>query len=81
MPTPSTPAILRSTPAIIHRADQMSAGQACYWTCLSRKTRADVVDPHRCSLRDLRAVYPSGTRVYRASTGGKWGKSAVIVTL
>ncbi len=69
--------------ALIRCASEMTAGMARYWHATARRLgrRVDVVDPWRADLRTLRAEYPRGTRVYRASTGGRWGKSATIVTL
>lgn len=67
--------------AVIHRAEKMSAGMRPYWTYIARTDSADVIDPWRTPLRSLRQVYPRGTLVYRASTGGRWGKSAQRVRL
>lgn len=56
-----------------------------YWESLARKLagQVDVIDPVRVDLRDLRKARPDliGKKLYRASTGGKWGKSSKIVTL
>ncbi|MCK9570219.1 hypothetical protein M0R72_14840 [Candidatus Pacearchaeota archaeon] len=69
--------------ALIRNPQHMTAKQALYWNTLARKLgkRVDVVDPWRADMKMLRAEYPLGTRVYRASTGGRWGRSAEIVTL
>jgi len=67
--------------ATIRMSDRMSAGMAKYWEKLATSSRYDVVDPWRASLLQLRQEYPVGTRVYRASTGGRWGKSHQVVTL
>jgi hypothetical protein len=55
---------------------------ARYWRFLQRtRTDVDLIDPWRHPLKLLRANYPKGTIVYRASTGGRWGKSAHIAVL
>lgn len=74
---------LITNPAEIVDAEKMTPGQARYWHCVARNEalRVNIVDPRRLPLRTLRSRYPAGTVVYRASTGGKWGKSAQIVTL
>jgi hypothetical protein len=43
--------------------------------------RVDLVDPWRTDLRDLRAEYGRGIKVYRASTGGLWGKCVELRSL
>lgn len=65
------------------KLESMSRARAAYWGALAKKMegRVDIIDPQRLPLVELRACYAAGTRVYRASTGGKWGKSASIVTL
>jgi hypothetical protein len=72
-----------SSTIIIHNAEKMTPGMARYWNAKAKKMtgRVNVIDPWRKQLKDLREQYPAGTRVYRASTGGKWGKSASIATL
>lgn len=66
----------------IHRAADMTSGMARYWNSLAAKrSNLDVIDPWRTPLKELRNYYPAGTKVYRASTGGRWGKSAQIVVL
>jgi hypothetical protein len=57
--------------------------QARYWSSLARRmqSRVQIIDPNRRPLKVLRALYGTGKTVYRASTGGKWGKSSQIVTL
>lgn len=57
--------------------------QLRYWTACARRMagRAQYVDPNRHTLAWLRERFPACTTIYRASTGGKWGKSACIVTL
>lgn len=69
--------------ATILGRESLTQGKLRYWTATQRKLvgKVDLVDPARESLKDLRARLPKGTRVYRASTGGKWGKSSCIVTL
>lgn len=71
-----------ATPCIIQE-NRLSPGQLRYWKALARKMsgRVNLVDPWRWTLKDLRAKYPAGYVVYRASTGGKWGRSSEIVTL
>lgn len=61
----------------------LTPAQSRYWTACARRMagRAQYVDPNRHTLAWLRERFPAGTTVYRASTGGKWGKSAKIVTL
>ena len=67
----------------IHLADRMSSGMIRYWSCLAKRLVGHVtlIDPYRTPLHILRKEYSKGTKVYRASTGGKWGKSKEIVTL
>ncbi len=74
---------LIASPAGIIGRDDLTPMQLRYWSsCAKREAlRAQYVDPARHTLRHLRSILPEGTRVYRASTGGKWGKSACIVTL
>lgn len=71
--------------AEIIEANKMSAGMARYWNskAIQLAPRVAAVDPFRTPLRVLRASRPDllGRSVYRASTGGRWGKSAQIVTL
>lgn len=66
-------------------ADKMTAGQARYWNskAAAECLRVVAVDPFRSPLRALRIRRPDliGRPVYRASTGGKFGKSAQIVVL
>jgi len=71
------------TEPYIHHADKLTAGMRPYWTKLAQRLagQVDIIDPWRTKLVDLRAEYVPGCKVYRASTGGRWGKSAVIVTL
>ena len=68
---------------IIRNADQMTEVQARYWNRLAKELEGvvDVIDPWRVYMTTLRQEYPAGTRVYRASTGGRWGRSAERVTL
>ena len=68
---------------IIRKEEKMSATQARYWRAKAEelKGQVDVLDPWRARMTALRDEFPKGTRIYRASTGGQWGKSAVIVTL
>lgn len=74
---------LITSPAEILFADKLSPAQSRYWnSCAKREAlRAQVVDPFRHSLKELRSILPAGTTVYRASTGGKWGKSAQVVSI
>lgn len=71
----------------IYRLDALSPAQRRYWLKLSsnnarvRHLKVQLIDPFRTPLSQLRQQYPSGTVVYRASTGGKYGKSAQIVRL
>lgn len=53
--------------------------QLRYWRALAKKMagRCEYVDPFRDSIRSLKSRGFYG-RIYRASTGGKWGKSAEI---
>jgi len=69
--------------ALILNHHSLTKAQARYWQAARRKLagKVDLIDPARESLKDLRARFPKGTRVYRASTGGVWGKSSCIVTL
>lgn len=69
---------LLANPAAIRGEDRMSPAMARYWRMKAREleNHVDVVDPWRADLAVLRKEYPKGTKVYRASTGGRWGKSA-----
>jgi len=69
-------------PAIIER-ERMTARMRVYWEkkAESLTGKVDVVDPWRYRVETLKRMFPRGTRVYRASTGGRWGKSAEIYTL
>jgi hypothetical protein len=60
----------------------MTPGQARYWLAQQRQMagRVTLIDPWRKPLRELRKTHP-GHIVYRASTGGRWGKSASTVRL
>lgn len=63
----------------------LTAGEARYWrnpNLHARLRRANVtlIDPWRTPLKDLVPRY-EGNIVYRASTGGRWGKSAEIKRL
>lgn len=62
---------------IIHRADEMTVHMARYW--LRRQVDLagliDLIDPWRTPLSVLRRIYPRGLRLYRASTGGAYGRS------
>lgn len=71
------------TKPLIHRAEDMTPGQARYWNALAKKLegRVDIIDPFREDMKTLRALYPKGTIVYRASTSGPYGRSAQIKTL
>lgn len=70
------------TQPIIIGESNLTPAQSRYWTALARKMigRVDIIDPWRGNLRDRRAEYP-GRSIYRASTGGRYGKSAEIVKL
>lgn len=78
--SPTTTAL----PVILHLPAN-APGAARYWNALARRLagKVDAIDANRWGLRELRAHYPHliGKRIYRASTGGKWGKSSQIVTL
>lgn len=67
---------VKVNPALIRHAAEMTPGMARYWNKVAATKAVDVVDPWRADLKSLRAEYPKGTKVYRASTGGRWGKSA-----
>lgn len=66
-------------------AQNMSPHMARYWHALAKKMtgRVSAIDPWRIALATLRQQHPElrGRRIYRASTGGRWGKSAQIVTV
>ena len=70
-------------PAAIRGESKLAPGALRYWRALAQREnlRVQVVDPFREPLKTLREEYPKGTVVYRASTGGRWGKSSSIVTL
>lgn len=66
---------------------RLTEGQKRYWLSASVQTRAaargcSLIDPWRRKLKVLR-TNPEwiGKKVYRASTGGRWGKSATIETI
>lgn len=63
---------------VIHRESDVSESRINYWRRLAGTGNYDVVDPFRTPLLELRQIYPSGTRVYRAATGGRW---SCVVTL
>lgn len=65
------------TATILNESD-LTPAQSRYWRACARKKAVDVVDPFRHGRRWLDAHLPVGTRVYRASTGGRWGKSADV---
>lgn len=71
-------------PIIIVRPDRMTPGMARYWNCMLREElarkvpRFTLIDPWRLTLKQLAAMGYSGRTVYRASTGGTYGKSAQI---
>ncbi len=74
---------MTNLPTIVD-ADRMTPGMARYWNAQRRNLagRVDLIDPWRRSLRELRKIYgETHTTVYRASTGGRWGKSSQIVHL
>lgn len=73
--TPTLPVILSES--------ALSPGQLRYWRSAARHWagQVDYLDPSRLSLRRLRELLPAGSVVYRASTGGRWGKSHSIVRL
>lgn len=73
---------MNATPTIID-AHKLTLGQARYWNAQVSQLagRVDVIDPWRHSLRDLRDMGYTGQKVYRASTGGKYGKSSQIRTV
>jgi hypothetical protein len=70
-------------PVPIHRAEEMTPAMQRHWRAKAFKFRGvvNLIDPWRTRLSKLRTLYPKGTVVYRASTGGTWGKSAEIVRL
>lgn len=74
------PALLTAT---IIRPEALTQQARRYWESCSRKYvgRVHVIDPRRESMKTLRSMYGPGTIIRRASTGGKWGRSAQIVTL
>ena len=67
----------------IVNAQNMTKHMAVYWNRKARDLngRVDVIDPWRFVMKDLRKVFRSGLKVYRASTGGRWGKSSSIEVL
>lgn len=73
------------SPATILNASKLTPAQARYWNALARREalRVEYVDPFRTPLRELRATHPElrGHKIYRASTGGRYGKSKQIVVL
>lgn len=78
---PVVSSVVAPLPAILGEG-RLSPARARYWRALARRMagRVDLIDPDRRSLRDLRQTL-RGVRLYRASTGGRWGKSAAIVRL
>lgn len=71
---------------VIHDEERMTPGMKRYWHKLAdshyiKSKNVRVIDPWRNSLAVLRQHYSPGTIVYRASTGGKYGKPASIVRL
>lgn len=68
----------------IVKAAKMTPGQARYWNSVLKEERGrkvqrvSVIDPWRHTLRQLADMGYSGRMVYRASTGGRWGKSVEI---
>lgn len=71
-----------SRTATVIDAHNMTPGMARYWVAkaASLAGKVDFVDPWRLSVASLRKRGISGV-IYRASTGGRWGKSSAIVTL
>jgi len=70
----------KNIPIIINK-EKMSPMMARYWNSVAEKYKdIDVIDPWRFSLKELREKYPQfiGKKIYRASTGGRWGKSKQI---
>lgn len=73
-----------SLPRFIGLSTSDSPQRKGYWLKTATRLAAQgvqVVDTLRYSLRELREALPRGTKVYRASTGGKWGRSAEVVKL
>lgn len=73
---------LITNPAQILDENKLSPMQLRYWRKLARENclKCKYVDAFRRPLKELRALGLTGP-VYRASTGGRWGKSAQIVNL
>jgi hypothetical protein len=68
-------------PILILNWDDLTPHQRRYWGSFAGRGAAiDIVDPDRRPLRSLRKRW-GGCRLYRASTGGRWGKSAATVRL
>lgn len=64
--------------------NKMTPGMARYWKAQQVKLagRVSVIDPWRTPLRELRSrAELLGKKVYRASTGGRYGKSAQITVI
>lgn len=71
-----------ATLPIIINANLLTPHEARYWNAKARKLigKVDIIDPLRCDLRVMRKAF-KGKRMYRASTGGRWGKSAEYINL
>lgn len=67
----------------ILQENTLSPQRLRYWSSLAAKLtgRVDYIDPNRTPLKELRKRLPINSKVYRASTGGRWGKSAEIRTI
>ena len=72
---------------IVLGIDNLTPAMRRYWCSESLANRASrmgasVIDPFRKPLRELRKhEWLVGRKVYRASTGGKWGKSAQVAMI
>lgn len=70
-------------PIPIHRAKDLTPVQQRYWHALARRDAHnwDLLDPWRTDVRELRKLYPTGTRVYQGAVSGRYGKSSRRITL
>ena len=76
--------LLAMSTVLIHREAELTPHRRLYWRKFADSwvgKTCGLIDPWRTDVRELRKLYPAGTVVYQASTGGKYGKSSRRITL
>ena len=82
----TTPQIESLGMPVILGISTMSRQRSAYWLSVARRYagKIKVIDPDRRPLRSIRPLLAEmgiTGKLYRASTGGKWGKSKEIVVI